>query len=311
MLPASQLYYIASGDQHIKSLPAYFVHSAMQINKYLAAFTCLFLLSFALCSQSPAGKLFIIGGGDRPPALMEALIKEAGFGKNDYAVVLPMSGSNPDTSFYYFKSDWDMATTTPIYNLHFTKLNNTDPKRLDSLKQAKLVFITGGDQDRFMNAVLNTPVYAAIHEAYQKGATIAGTSAGAAVMCEHMITGTQLTDTVYRATFPRIVQNNVEFKTGLGLISTAIIDQHFIVRSRYNRLLSAIATYPKLTGIGIDEETAIVVQGNKARVVGLRQVVVFKNPRKLKVTKENRISFASMDFSLFTAGDEFTITGSN
>lgn len=283
----------------------------MQINKPLAAFISLFLVPFSLFSQSPAGKLFIIGGGDRPPALMEALVKEAGFGKNDYAVVLPMSGSNPDTSFYYFKSDWDIATATPIYNLNFSMLNNTDPKRLDSLKHAKLVFITGGDQDRFMKSVWNTPVYAAIHEAYQKGATIAGTSAGAAVMCEHMITGTQLTDTVYRATFPRLVQNNVEFKTGLGLITTAIIDQHFIVRSRYNRLLSAIATYPALTGIGIDEETAVVVQGNKARVVGLRQVVVFKNPRKLRVTKEKRISFAAMDFSLFTAGDEFTITDKN
>jgi cyanophycinase len=161
-----------------------------------------------------------------------------------------------------------------------------------------------------MNIVLNTPIYTAIHEAYQNGATIAGTSAGAAVMSKQMITGNQLTDTVYRSTFPKLVVENIEFKTGLGLLTNAIIDQHFIVRSRYNRLFSAIASFPMFTCIGIDEETAIIVQGNRVKVSGSSQVVVIRNIVKLEVTKKRQIKFKDIRFSIFTDGDEFFI-GSN
>ncbi len=73
-------------------------------------------------------------------------------------------------------------------------------------------------------------------------------------MSQRMITGQQLLgDTSYAATFKKLWSGNIEFGEGLGLITSAILDQHFIVRSRYNRLLSAIAAYPRLYGIGIDE----------------------------------------------------------
>lgn len=257
--------------------------------------------------QPPRGKLFIIGGGDRPPSLMQALNKTAALKENDFAVVLPMSGAAPDTSFYYFKEDWKLVSDKAIYNFNFTpgKTNNND--WLDSLKKAKLIFITGGDQDRFMKVVLNTPVYDAIHEAYKNGATIAGTSAGAAVMSKYMITGNQLTDTVYRPTFRKLVAGNIEFKTGLALISNAIIDQHFVVRSRYNRLLSALAAYPSLACIGIDEETAIIVQGNKISVAGTGQVIVIKQPVDLKITATKLVKFKNVQFSIYTDGDGFLL----
>jgi cyanophycinase len=253
------------------------------------------------------GKLFIIGGGDRPPSLMKLLVKEAALDKDDYAVVLPMSSGEPDSSYYYFQSDWVAVSENKILNFNFTALSSNDERRLDSLKKAKLIFITGGDQDRFMKIVLNTPIYTAIHEAYQNGSTIAGTSAGAAVMSKLMITGNQLTDTVYRSTFPRLVHNNIEFKQGLGLLTDAIIDQHFIVRSRYNRLFSAIASYPLLTCIGIDEETAIIVQGNKVKVSGNSQVMVMKNIYNLEITESKLIKFKNIGISVYTEGDEFFI----
>ena len=256
---------------------------------------------------TPTGKLFIIGGGDRPPRLMEALIKAADLKAGDYTVVLPMSSANPDTSFIYFKADYDLFCKSPIVNLNFTKENINNKPRLDSLKKAKLVFITGGSQSRFMGVVLNTPVHTALHDAYKNGATIAGTSAGAAVMSEHMITGTQLKDTAYKATFPRVVENNIELEPGLGLITNCIIDQHFIVRSRYNRLFSAIAKFPMLACIGIDEETAIIVQGNKVKVAGMRQVVVMKKPEDLKITADGLIKFKEMQFGIYTDGDSFDI----
>jgi cyanophycinase len=190
-------------------------------------------------AKVPKGKLFIIGGGDRPPALMKSLATTAALGKTDFAVVLPMSGAEPDTSFFYFKADWITVSDKPIVNFNFTANKVNDKNWLDSLKHAKLIFITGGDQERFMKIVDNSPVFTAIHQAYQNGATIAGTSAGAAVMSKFMITGNAYSDTVYRSTFRSLISNNIEIKTGLGLISNAIIDQHFVVRSRYNRLLSA------------------------------------------------------------------------
>jgi cyanophycinase len=272
----------------------------------------LLLLPFFVPAQKatafPKGKLFIIGGGDRPPSLMQSLVKTAELKEKDYVIVLPMSSASPDTSYVYFKADLAPACTNPILNYNFTSEKTSFTPWLDSLKKAKLIFITGGDQDRFMNAVLNTPVIDAIHTAYKNGATIAGTSAGAAVMSEHMITGAELTDTTYRATFRKIWDKNIEFKKGLGLLTTAIIDQHFIVRSRYNRLLSALAAFPAYDCIGIDEETAIIVQGNKITVTGESQVVVFRKPVSLSITSKKLIKVKDILFSIYTAGDEFLLT---
>lgn len=278
--------------------------------KYISTFLLslpFYLSSFCQAKQSePKGKLFIIGGGDRPPAMVQSLISTANLGKKDYIVILPMSSAEPDSSYFYIKEDLKPATPNIIANLNFTKANVTDSKWLDSLKHAKLIFITGGDQSRFMGVVLNTPVIDAIHYAYKNGATIAGTSAGAAVMSQQMITGNQLSADSTSATFKKIHTNNVELKEGLGLLETVIIDQHFIVRSRYNRLISVLAKYPSYTCIGIDEATAIIVQGKKITVVGESQVVVLSDPKNLLIKKE-LIKINELRFSLYTSGDTFRI----
>src|SRR5215467_1014994 len=138
--------------------------------------------------NSAKGKLFIIGGGNRSKELMQTMINTAGMRSNDYAVVLPMSSEYPDTSFYYFKEDYDPVCKNAIVCFNFTKQNTNNKNWLDSLEHARLIFITGGDQLRFMDIVLNTPIYQAIQSAFKHGATIGGTSAGAAVMSKYMIT---------------------------------------------------------------------------------------------------------------------------
>ncbi|WP_221391669.1 cyanophycinase [Dyadobacter sp. NIV53] len=277
--------------------------------RFFAAFV--FLSSFVhaqIPEKSRQGNLFIIGGGDRSPDLMRELVAASGLGPKDYVVVLPMSGANPDTSFHYFKADLEPVCSNKIINLNFKTSDVNNKLRLDSLANAKLVFITGGDQERFMKVVLNTPVYDAIHKAFAKGATIAGTSAGAAVMSHYMISGRELVgDTTLRATFRKVKDRNIDIQTGLGLLTDVIVDQHFIVRSRYNRLFSALAKYPDFTCVGIDEATAIVVTGNQVKVVGESQVVVMKNPAKLKVTESGLIKMEDIQFSLYTAGDVFRI----
>lgn len=254
------------------------------------------------------GNLFIIGGGDRSPQLIETLIATADLSAKDYIVVLPMATSEPDTSFYYIKTELEKACSNTIANLNFEKKDTANKVWLDSLRHARLIFITGGDQGRFMNVVLHSLIQQAIKTAYNDGATVAGTSAGAAVMPEHMITGEHLLgDTTYYSTFKELRNDNIEIKEGLGLLTSAVVDQHFIVRSRYNRLLSALAKYPGLPCIGIDESTAIVVHGNNIKVAGDGQVILFTKPKNLRTAPNGYIKFDDVQMSIFTDGDKFIL----
>jgi cyanophycinase len=272
-------------------------------------FSLFFIFSFSLANaQKPKGKLFIIGGGNRSDQLMQHVVDLAQFKKTDYIVVLPMSSEEPDSAYIYFRDQFQKLTPNPIVMLNFDTNTVQNPKLNDSLQKAKLIFISGGDQTRFMNVVANTPVYASIHKAFQNGSIIAGTSAGAAVMSEKMITGNQKLEKEYSGTFDNIRFDNLETTPGLGLITTAIIDQHFLRRSRYNRLISAMVEFPHLTGIGIDESTAIIVDGNTISVVGESEVIVMKNPKGIQKLKQNKlISMEKMEMSIYVAGQQFKL----
>ena len=198
-----------------------------------------------------------------------------------------MATEEPDTSYYYIKEDFAAVCNNKVFNFNFTKNDINKTSWIDSVKNAKLIYLGGGDQSRFMNIALHTPIQTAIQTAYKNGATIAGTSAGAAMMAHYMITGNQLLgDTTYESTFPKLWNGNLEITEGLSLIDSAIIDMHFVARSRYNRLLTAIAKYPTLPCIGIDEGTAIIVHNNNVKVAGASQVIVFSNPQNLQCNKQ-------------------------
>jgi cyanophycinase len=270
-----------------------------------------FLFCFESNCQTNAktkGKLFIIGGGSRSSALIAKMIQVARLEKKDYIAILPMASEQPDSSYYYIKTQLKKACNNTIANLNFTVNKVSDEQWLDSLRHAKLIFITGGDQSRFMKVVLNTPVHKAIVTAYKGGATIAGTSAGAAVMSKQMITGSQLLgDTTYAETFNKLRNNNIEIAEGLGLLDSVIIDQHFIARSRYNRLISALAKFPKYMCIGIDESTAIIVAQNKITVAGGGQVIKLCCPKNLSKKSNPLIKFQDARLSIYTAGDNFNL----
>lgn len=280
-------------------------------NKLLIkSFTILTLLltSCFVQAQNPKGKLFIIGGGDRSDDLMKQVLNVAELGKKDYIVVLPMSSEEPDSSFIFFKTQMVKLTSNPIVMLNFNKETAQNKTLTDSVQNAKLIFISGGDQTRFMKVVHNTPIKTAILKAYENGSTISGTSAGAAVMSEKMITGNQKLQKEYTGTFSVIKYDNLETDEGLGLLKTVVIDQHFLKRNRYNRLLSALIEFPDLTGIGIDEATAIIVRNNKVEVAGESEVIVFKNPKGIvKAKKDNLISIEKLEMSIYTAGQKFNI----
>ncbi|WP_316808315.1 cyanophycinase [Pedobacter agri] len=275
------------------------------------AFLLAFLLGVSLFanaqSKTAKGNLFIIGGGNRSDELMKQMLQTAELKPSDYIIVLPMASEVPDVGFGTLSTQLQKLDPRTIKNFNFARHDVNDKKWTDSLANAKLIYILGGDQSRFMKVVLNTPVYAAIHKAYQNGATIAGTSAGAAVMSKYMITGKQLLDTVYKETFNKLWDKNIEFSQGMGLLENTIIDQHFLKRNRYNRLISALAAYPDLVCVGIDESTAIIVHGTKATVAGESQVIRLANPKSLKTTDKGLLKFNQAEFGIFSAGDVIDI----
>jgi cyanophycinase len=255
----------------------------------------------------PEGKLVIIGGGSRPDALVERIISEAKLRTGGYCVILPMSSEDPDSSVYYASQQFLKMGVTKLYGFNFKKDRPIKTSWIDSIRTANLIYITGGDQARFMNIVAGTEIEKAIHDAYQKGCVISGTSAGAAVMSKLMITGNELKHKEYSATFQTIEPNNIEIKQGLGLLTTAIIDQHFLIRSRHNRLITAVIEHPEMTCIGIDESTAILVNGKDVEVLGDSQVLVFENPNKSKVIKNEKFGARKIVMNVYLPGEKFKI----
>lgn len=268
------------------------------------------LVSLILCSSFAAsaqkGKLFIIGGGSRPDAMVDRILSESGVREGGYGIILPMSSSY-DSAAIWANEQFVEKGIKNIYGLNFVKGETLRQSKLDSVRNAKLIYITGGDQNRFMDVVDGTEIEKAIHAAYQKGALVGGTSAGAAVMSEIMITGNEKKYPDYSATFKNIEAENIETKKGLGLITTAIIDQHFVRRSRFNRLISAIIEYPDVMGIGIDEATAILVKGNDVEVVGDSQVIVIQNTKRSKKILNGKLGAQGMTLTVYLPGDKFKL----
>lgn len=273
------------------------------MKKYL--FFLVFLAFNFTFSQNSKGKLFIIGGGSRPDFLVDRMIKEAGLKSGETVAIFPHASEEQDSSFYYAKQQFEKRNLKAL-DCAFKKDEKLPPYKLDSLKTAKLIYIGGGDQVRFMEIINSNPeVKNLLKSAYQNGKMIAGTSAGAAVMSEVMITGNQLKYKDYENTFDNIEIKNVETKQGLGFIKTAVIDQHFVVRSRYNRLLSLIIENPTYKGIGIDEGTAILVKNGSAEVVGRAQVIVFKNPKQSKKLNGDKLGAKGITLDIYLNGEKF------
>jgi cyanophycinase len=267
-----------------------------------------FLTAGCLSAQQKApGKLFIIGGGARPDALVERMITETGLRQGGYAIVLPMSSAEPDSAVYYVRTQLVKLGVSHVYGLNFVKGETPRPARLDSVRGAKLIYISGGDQNRFMDVVRGTEIEKAILDARSRGAMVSGTSAGAAVMSRVMITGNELKHPDYASTFKNIEAENIETKPGLGLLQSAIVDQHFVRRSRYNRLISAVIEFPSLTGIGIDEATAILVDGDTIEVVGESQVIVLENPKKSKRVQNGKLGARDLKLTILLPGDVYRL----
>jgi cyanophycinase len=235
------------------------------------------------------------------------LISLSGIRDDDYIYVLPMASSVPDSSIIWVRDDFKVTGIKKITGHNFLPGEVPEQSDLDSLRNARLIYLSGGDQSRFMSVVLNGPVKDAILQAYKKGAVVAGTSAGAAVMSRKMITGNQKKYPDAETGFVTIEEENIEITEGLGLLQDVIIDQHFVKRQRLNRLVAASIENPDQLCVGIDESAAIIVDGDEATVTGNSQVIVIKNIRKGKVVQNSLLGTEGLKLSVFLPGQKFKL----
>jgi len=259
-------------------------------------------------NETTEGALFIIGGGTRTDELLDRMIAEADLAPGrGYVVILPMSSSEPDSAIWWSGEDFALRGLTMV-GFNFRAGEAPSAARLDSLRRAPLIYISGGDQARFMAVVAGTPIAGAIADAYRGGSVVAGTSAGAAVMSARMLTGDQRLHPEYTPTYESLEPDNLDLATGLGLLDPhVLVDQHFVVRSRYNRLLTAVIEHPETLGVGIDESTAILVRGRRAEVVGEAQVVVVRNPDRSATRQRGRLGAHGLRVDIFLAGESFSL----
>jgi len=263
---------------------------------------------FEPADLSGDGALFIIGGGSRPEAMVQRMIDESGVDTEGYAIVLTMSGFDPDTSGFYGEQQFRELGIENIASYDFGREDEFSEESQMMLEEASLIYITGGSQSRFMNAVRNEPrIETSLRSAYENGALIAGTSAGAAVMSRIMITGDQINYPEYTSTFYNLEKNNMVTAEGLGLIEGVIIDQHFVKRARNNRLITAVIEFPDQTGIGIDESTAILIRNNRAEVVGVSQVLVYRNQSDYSAVFEGKLGARDISLNIYLPGESFEI----
>jgi cyanophycinase len=224
------------------------------------------ILALALFTQHPAaserakGTLVVVGGGGTAPDIVARTIALAG-GPDAIVVVLPQSSAEPDAGDSSVTM-WREAGAKAARTISF----DDRAAARAALNEATLIWMPGGDQNRFMKTIEGTGLDEIIRARYRAGAVVGGTSAGAAVLSAVMITGD--------ADLQSVTSGRTATAPGLGLWREAIVDQHFLKRQRQNRLISAVIDHPDLVGVGIDEGTAVIVHGRRIEVVGRSAAVV-------------------------------------
>lgn len=269
----------------------------------------IFSFSPARAQGRPRGYLFIIGGGTRPEPMMKRFVEMASRVGSGRIVVLPMASATPDETGWSLVEEFKQLGAREVAYYNFTRKEAENYSNARLLAESGGIFFSGGVQTRITEAILDTPIHNMIKELYQKGTVIGGTSAGAAVMSELMITGDEVRKPEESHEFETIEAGNVIVARGLGLIKSAIIDQHFATRKRHNRLISIIAGHPELLGLGIDEATAIIVNPDETfEVVGYRNVIVYDSGRaRVEVRGDKALSIRGMIMHVMLEGERFDL----
>ncbi len=246
-------------------------------------------LSLTAAEHGPdKGTLVIVGGAMQDPAIVTRFIDLAG-GPDAPIVIVPTAGEGDDEYGQYWSGlkQWRENGAR-----HLTVLHTRDRKVADSeafvkpIRDARGVFFTGGRQWRLADSYLDTRTHKELAALLARGGVIGGSSAGASILASFMVRGDTKSN-------EKMIGDHV---AGLGFLKNAAIDQHLLRRNRQFDMLEVIDKHPQLLGIGIDEDTAIVVEGDRFDVIGKTYVVDYSN--KPVVGSNGRVYFMG-------AGDRF------
>lgn len=255
------------------------------------------------------GHLVIIGGAEDRTGDKRVLAKvvELSGGPNAHMVVIPTASSlGPEVEKVYHAAFMALGVKQ-VTTLHINdRLAANDPANAEIVLNATGIFMTGGDQSRLAAILGGSEVGKAMHRAYKRrGACVAGTSAGASAISEHMVASGR------KGVHPK--KGMLNLVPGLGLLDRVIIDQHFSQRHRLGRLLSIVAQNPFLLGVGIDEDTAIVVTPDtELGVIGAGAVTIV-DARQMDYTNVNEakkgaiLAMTNIQLHVLPAGFKFHI----
>jgi len=226
----------------------------------------------ALVAARPAvkgperGALVIVGGGKVGSEILGRLFALAG-GKDAPLVVIPTAGGQDE-----YAADWSgikMFTDFGVTNI--TVLHTRDRAVADSeafvrpITTARAVWFVGGRQWRLVDAYAHTRTQREVERVLERGGVVAGSSAGASILSSYMVRGARENNFIMMA---------AGYEEGFGLIKGVAIDQHMLTRNRQDDLEEVVAKHPDVLGIGLDESTAIVVQGQEFEVVGASKIAI-------------------------------------
>jgi len=224
------------------------------------------------------GPVMPIGGAeeksvDANDSILERFIGLAG-GKKSRITVIPTASEDPEEAGQRYVKVFGKHGLDNVEVLHLEQRPDAnDQKSIEVIERATGIFITGGDQARLVSMLSGTRVMECIRERNAEGVIVAGTSAGASILAAHMLVGG--TGIAGKSGDASARKAMVELVAGFGLLQDVIIDQHFSQRGRMGRLLTAFASNPGLIGIGLDEDTAVVVdRGGMLEVLGTGMVTI-------------------------------------
>jgi len=245
------------------------------------------ILTFNISAQE---RLVLIGGGERSAKIVSRFVEWAGNDKARILIITWASGV-PQESFESLKKDFAGFPIASFEHAPPAPLDGDNREKfLKQLKNATGVFFSGGDQNRIMEVLKDESLYNALRERYKSGIVFGGTSAGAALMSTPMMTGENDLKVIDGA--------KVGTRQGLGLLPNTILDQHFIVRQRENRLFGLILQNRSMLGVGIDEDTALFVKDNRyAEIVGATYVMFIDGSGKK----------ATFMINLLKSGEQFDL----
>lgn len=252
-------------------------------------------------TQGPENGTLLIVGGAASNYFYEVFMNLVG-GENELIVVIPTAGTSEEISkedLNNFKNSFIKKGFKNVIVLHTHNPEEANKDEfIQPLKKAKGVWFSGGRQWRLADSYLNTKTHEAFKALLKRGGVIAGSSAGATIQGSYLARGDTKTNTIMMG----------DHEEGLNFLTNVAIDQHLLARNRQFDMFNILNHRPELLGIGLDEDTGIIVTNNTFKVIGKSYVAIYDGTRWIKDKNEIiKLPKGSRDFYFLKKGDTYNL----